>query len=49
MKTSEYQAGCRLKEELFVLSLEQFIQKNELVISEAESYKKIERFVIHKL
>lgn len=45
----EAEAEAKLKEPIFVISFENFIQKNALVAGETDSYKKMERFVVNKL
>ena len=46
---SEYQVSTRLNDPLHLLSLDSFMSKNEIVLSQAESYKKVERFLINRL
>lgn len=46
---SEYQASCRLQDPVHLLSLDSFMNKNEIILSQAESYKKVERFLMFRL
>jgi hypothetical protein len=46
---TEYQASCRLCDPINLISLDNFISKNEIVLNYADSYKRVERFLINRL
>jgi len=46
---TEYQASTRLSDPLHLVSLDNFLSNNEIVMSQGDSYKKVERFLMHRL